>query len=83
MFRGTLNQTAVHPREIVKAALSHNAASVIFCHPHSSGLAEPSGADEVLTRTLQRALELVDAKVLDHFVVGSGAVVSFAELGLR
>jgi DNA repair protein RadC len=82
LFRGTLTQTSVYPREIVKRALSHNAAAVIFAHNHPSGIAEPSRADEILTQTLKQALALVDVKVLDHFVVGSGAALSFAERGL-
>ena len=82
MFRGTLTQTSVYPREIVKAALINNAASVIFAHNHPSGVAEPSRADELLTQALKQALALVDVKVLDHFVVGGTAVISFAERGL-
>jgi DNA repair protein RadC len=82
LFRGTLTQTSVYPREIVKRALSHNAAAVIFAHNHPSGIAEPSRADEMLTQTLKQALALVDVKVLDHFIVGSGAALSFAERGL-
>ena len=82
LFRGTLTQTSVYPREIVKRALGHNAAAVIFAHNHPSGIAEPSRADEMLTQTLRQALALVDVKVLDHFVVGSGAALSFAERGL-
>ena len=82
MFRGTLTQTSVYPREVVKRALLHNAGAVILAHNHPSGLAEPSHADEVLTATLKRALALVDVKVLDHFVVGSDSVLSFVERGL-
>ena len=82
MFRGTLTQTSVYPREIVKVALRHNAAAVIFAHNHPSGVAEPSRADEMLTATLKQALALVDVKALDHFVVGSGSTLSFAERGL-
>lgn len=83
LFRGTLTQTSVYPREVVKLALQHNAAAVIFAHNHPSGVAEPSGADELLTRSLKQALALVDVKVLDHFVVGGHAPpVSFAERGL-
>ena len=81
-FTGTLTQTSVYPREIVKRALSHNAASLIFAHNHPSGIAEPSRADEMLTQTLKQALALVDVKVLDHFVIGSGNALSFAERGL-
>ena len=82
MFRGTLTQTSVYPREIVKRALQLNAAALIFAHNHPSGVAEPSRADEHLTQTLKSALALVDVRVLDHLVVGCGAVVSFAERGL-
>jgi DNA repair protein RadC len=82
LFRGTLTQTSVYPREIVKFALSHGAAAIIFAHNHPSGLAEPSQADELLTRTLRQALALVDVRVLDHFIVGEGAAMSFAERGL-
>ncbi len=82
LFRGTLTQTSVYPREVVKAALHHNAAAVIFAHNHPSGLAEPSKADERLTDALKQALALVDVKVLDHFIVAEAAVLSFAERGL-
>ncbi len=82
MFRGTLTQTSVYPREVVKRALELQAASVILAHNHPSGAAEPSKADEYLTQTLAAALKLVDVRVLDHFVVGAGDVVSFAERGL-
>jgi DNA repair protein RadC len=82
MFRGTLAQTSVYPREVVRRALAHNAAAVILAHNHPSGVAEPSRADELLTQALQRALALIDVKVLDHLVVGRGAVVSLAERGL-
>ena len=82
MFRGTLTQTSVYPREVVKRALEFGAASVILAHNHPSGAAEPSRADEFLTQTLKSALALVDVRVLDHLVVGRGAVVSFAERGL-
>jgi DNA repair protein RadC len=82
LFRGTLTQTSVYPREIVKRALYYNAAAVIFAHNHPSGVAEPSRADELLTANLKRALALVDVKVLDHFVIGSGNVMSFAERGI-
>jgi DNA repair protein RadC len=81
-FRGTLTQTSVYPREIVKAALRLNAAAVIFAHNHPSGVAEPSRADELLTRDLAHALALVEVKVLDHFVVAGAHTVSFAERGL-
>jgi DNA repair protein RadC len=82
MFRGTLTQTSVYPREVVKRALELGAASVILAHNHPSGAAEPSRADEFLTQTLKSALALVDVRVLDHLVVGRGAIVSFAERGL-
>ena len=82
MFRGTLTQTSVYPREVVKRALEFGAASVILAHNHPSGAAEPSRADEFLTQTLKSALALVDVRVLDHLVVGRGSVVSFAERGL-
>ena len=82
LFRGTLMQTSVYPREVVKAALKANAAAVIFAHNHPSGVAEPSQADELLTRKLKDALALVDVKVLDHFIVAGRATLSFAERGL-
>ncbi len=82
LFQGTLTQTSVYPREVVKCAMRHNAAAVIFAHNHPSGVAEPSQADQTLTETLRRALALVDVRVLDHFVIGRGAVTSFAERGL-
>ena len=82
LFRGTLTQTSVFPREIVKQALHYNAAAVIFAHNHPSGVAEPSRADEALTQTLKHTLALVDVKVLDHFVVGGDSAMSFAERGL-
>ncbi|MGH8668941.1 MAG: RadC family protein [Burkholderiales bacterium] len=81
-FRGTLTQTSVYPREIVKAALEVNAAAVIFAHNHPSGAAQPSRADELLTRSLKEALALVDVKVLDHFIVAGNQAISFAERGL-
>jgi DNA repair protein RadC len=82
LFRGTLTQTSVYPREVVKSALAHNAAAVVFAHNHPSGVAEPSHADEILTRNLKQALALVEVKVLDHFVVGGAETMSFAERGL-
>jgi DNA repair protein RadC len=82
MFRGSLTQTSVYPREIVKRALELQASAVILAHNHPSGAAEPSRADEYLTQTLISALKLVDVTVLDHMVVGHGEVVSFAERGL-
>jgi DNA repair protein RadC len=82
LFAGTLTQTSVFPREVVRKALKHNAAGMIFAHNHPSGVAEPSHADESLTQVLKQALALVDVRVLDHFIVGRGATLSFAERGL-
>ncbi|HVA19740.1 MAG TPA: DNA repair protein RadC [Solirubrobacteraceae bacterium] len=82
LFSGTLTQTSVYPREVVKAALKANAASVIFAHNHPSGVAQPSQADELLTRQLKEALALVDVKALDHFIVAGNQAMSFAERGL-
>ena len=82
LFRGTLGQTSVYPREVVKAALAQNAAAMIFAHNHPSGVAEPSRADELLTQALKQALLLVDIRTLDHFVVAGARVTSFAERGL-
>jgi DNA repair protein RadC len=82
MFRGTLTQTSVYPREIVKSALQRNAAAVALAHNHPSGLPEPSRADEFLTQNLKSALALVDVRVLDHFIVAGDQCVSFAERGL-
>jgi DNA repair protein RadC len=81
-FSGTLTQTSVYPREIVKKALERNAAAVIFAHNHPSGVAQPSQADELLTRNLKEALALVDVKVLDHFIIAGNQAISFAERGL-
>lgn len=81
-FTGTLTQTSVYPREIVKSALRHNAAAVIFAHNHPSGVAEPSRSDELLTHDLRQALALVEVKVLDHFIVAGHQAMSFAERGL-
>lgn len=82
LFRGTLSQTSVYPREVVKAALRENAAAVIFSHNHPSGVAEPSTSDQHLTTALKSALALVDVRVLDHFIVAGTSVVSFAERGM-
>lgn len=82
LFRGTLNQTSVYPREVVKRALHHNAAALVFAHNHPSGVAEPSAADRLLTDALSKALALVDIRVLDHFIVAGGSALSFAEKGL-
>lgn len=83
LFVGSLTQTSVYPREVVKAALAHNAATVILAHNHPSGAAEPSRADELLTQSLKSALALVDVRLLDHFIVaGNASPLSFAERGL-
>jgi len=83
LFRGTLTQTSVYPREVVKQALARNAAAVIFAHNHPSGCSEPSPADELLTRNLKQALALIDVRLLDHFIVaGNAPPLSFAERGL-
>lgn len=82
LFNGTINGASVHPREVVKKCLQHNAAAVIFAHNHPSGIAEPSGADKRITQQLSSALALIDTRVLDHLVVGDGHVLSFAEQGL-
>jgi DNA repair protein RadC len=82
LFRGTLTQTSVYPREVVVRALHHQAAAVILAHNHPSGHAHPSRADEALTRTLKAALALVDVHVLDHVIVAPGQAVSMAEQGL-
>lgn len=83
LFRGTLTQTSVYPREVVRAALDANAAAAIFAHNHPGGCADPSVADEALTRNLKQALALIDVRVLDHFIVaGNAPPMSFAERGL-
>ncbi|WP_371323104.1 DNA repair protein RadC [Dechloromonas sp. ZY10] len=83
LFTGSLTQTSVYPREVLKSALTHNAAAVILAHNHPSGVAEPSNADELLTRSLRQALALIDVRLLDHFIVaGNQAPLSFAERGL-
>lgn len=82
LFRGTLTQTSVYPREVVKGALARNAAALAVAHNHPSGQAEPSRADEFLTQTLKSTLSLVDVRIIDHFVVAGDQVVSFAERGL-
>ncbi len=81
VFTGTINETSIYPREVVKLALKHNAAATILAHNHPSGLAEPSAADKSITTRLQQALALVDVTVLDHVVVGGGNTVSFAQRG--
>lgn len=82
LFRGTLSQTSVYPREVVLRALHHQAAAVVLSHNHPSGLVQPSRADETLTQTLKAALALVDVRVLDHVIVGQGQAFSMAEQGL-
>jgi DNA repair protein RadC len=82
LFRGTIDRAGVHPREVLRQTLSHNAAAVIFAHNHPSGVLEPSQADELITRRLKEALALVDVRVLDHFIIGEGTCFSFAEHGL-
>jgi DNA repair protein RadC len=82
LFRGTIDGASVHPREVVKLALAKNAASVVFAHPHPSGVAEPSQADELITQRLKDSLALVEIRVLDHFIVAGGDVISMAERGL-
>lgn len=81
MFRGTLTQTSVYPREVVKAALRHNANGVMLCHNHPSGLADPSEADFRLTQAISQALALIDVRTLDHFIVTASSTHSFAEHG--
>lgn len=82
LFQGTIDSAAVHPREVVKLALSHNAAALILAHNHPSGVAEPSQADQSITLRIKEALQLVDIRLLDHMVVGAGTTVSLAERGL-
>ncbi|HBA08287.1 MAG: JAB domain-containing protein [Methylotenera sp.] len=82
LFNGTLTQTSVYPREVVKRAIHHNAASVIFAHNHPSGVAQQSAADELITQQLKQALALIDVRVLDHFIVAGNQTLSFAERGL-
>jgi DNA repair protein RadC len=82
MFRGTVSQTSVYPREVVKECLARNAATLVLVHNHPSGVAEPSRADEHLTQTLKSALSLVDVRVLDHMIVAGDQVLSMAERGL-
>jgi len=81
MFRGTISQTSVYPREVVKRALHHQAGAVVLAHNHPSGSVQPSRADEMLTQTLKAALALVDVRVLDHVIVGQGQTLSMAERG--
>ncbi len=82
LFRGTIDSASVYPREVVKQALHHNAAAVIFAHNHPSGISEPSQADKLITEKLKQALALFDIRVLDHFIIGDGVPYSFAEHGL-
>jgi DNA repair protein RadC len=82
LFRGTIDSASVYPREVVKKALAHNAAAVIFAHNHPSGISEPSQADKLITDKLKQALALIDIRVLDHFIIGDGMPYSFAENGL-
>ncbi len=82
LFTGTIDSASVHPREVVRRALQHNAAAVILAHNHPSGIAEPSHSDEAITRRLRDALALIDVRVLDHLVIGDSEAVSFAERGL-
>lgn len=81
LFRGTVNGASVHPREIAKRALHHNAAAVIIAHNHPSGVAEPSQADRAITGRIREAMALIDVRLMDHFVVGDGEIASFAERG--
>jgi len=82
MFRGTIDSASVHPREVVKTALRHNAAAVILTHNHPSGIPEPSNSDQAITRRLVDSLALIDVRVLDHLVVGGSEITSMAERGL-
>jgi len=82
LFRGTIDKASVHPREVVKLALSRNAAAMVLAHPHPSGAADPSQADELITRRLKEALALVDVRLLDHIIVAGGDAISFADRGL-
>ena len=82
LFFGTIDSASVHPREVVKRALHHNAAALIFCHNHPSGVAEPSASDRSITAKLTSALGLIDVRVLDHMIVGDVEIVSMAERGL-
>ena len=81
LFRGSIDSTSVHPRQVVKRALAHNAAALILCHNHPSGNTNPSQADRALTKRLREALELIDVRVLDHFIIGDGEPLSMAEYG--
>jgi DNA repair protein RadC len=82
LFRGTIDGASVHPREVVKLALAKNAAAILLAHPHPSGVAEPSQADELITQRLKDALALIEVRVLDHLIIAGGDVISMAEKGL-
>jgi DNA repair protein RadC len=82
LFRGTIDAAAVYPREVVKQALGRNAAAVILAHNHPSGVAEPSQSDQLITRRIRDALELVDIRLLDHFVIGDNSCISLASRGM-
>ncbi len=82
LFRGTIDKASVHPREVVKLALARNAAALVLAHPHPSGAADPSQADELITRRLKEALALVDIRLIDHFIIAGGDAISFSERGL-
>jgi DNA repair protein RadC len=82
LFRGTIDGASVHPREVVKLALAKNAAALVLAHPHPSGVAEPSQADELITQRLKDALSLVDIRVLDHIIIAGGVATSLAERGV-
>jgi DNA repair protein RadC len=82
LFRGTIDKASVHPREVVKLALARNAAALVLAHPHPSGAADPSQADELITRRLKEALALIDVRLLDHVIVAGGDAISFADRGL-
>jgi len=82
LFQGSIDSASVYPRQVVKRALAHNAAALILCHNHPSGVSEPSQADRHLTRRIKEALAYIDVKVLDHFIIGEGEPLSMAELGL-
>lgn len=82
LFQGTINAAPVYPREVIKLVMKHNAAAVILAHNHPSGVAEPSQADQRVTERVKKALNLIDVSLLDHFVIGAGAPISFAERGL-
>jgi len=81
LFRGSIDNASVYPRQVVKRALAHNAAALILCHNHPSGNSDPSQADRLLTKRLQEALGLIDVRVLDHFIIGDGDPLSMAEYG--